>query len=406
MVPTLHRAKRVNATMRDRGWDMLDRINPVPEKTVVLGRLRVTVYQSWTVAEAVWPSDDDPAFAATVFQGRAWLAAWYATVGSKPGIEPLILDLREATTDRPLLFFPLIVLREGRRRVVTFADHGLSDYNGPVIARTGILPSTKELWAAIRSALPPADIVRLEKMPLAIDGVRNPLADIAGVRPSRLQGNVITIDGTWEAYLKSLERTFRKELGRSLRVFERHEGARFERIVDADRARYIIAQLEKLQSERIRDLGLIYTLDEADSAALYRRLVEDNIAQGRAILTALTVGDEVVAALLAIADKSRYAMVRLGTAGGAWRTASPGRLVIERTMHTLYTEGRRSFDFTTGDYAYKRRLGVKPVELVELTKMLSLAGTVQTLVARTKGTLRRYPRLKALVSQTRTHRPD
>jgi CelD/BcsL family acetyltransferase involved in cellulose biosynthesis len=291
----------------------------------------------------------------------------------------------------------LVRVQRGNTRVITFADLGVSDYNGPVVARRRTLPPAAALWKAIRSALPPADHITLEKMPRDIDGVANPLVQLAGARPSRLNGNIIIMGASWEAYLKSLERTVRKELGRSWRVFERHDGARFERVTDKQRAREVLGALERLQSERIRDLGLAYSLDDAATADLYRRMTDAHLSDGRVMLTALVAGDVVVAALLAIADKERYAMVRLGASGGEWRTCSPGRLVIERTMHALHTEGRRSFDFTTGDYAYKRRLGVTSIALFEVTKMLSPRGLAPMLAARAKGSIRRYPRLSSLV---------
>ncbi len=360
----------------------------------------VDVYRAWADVADWWPQSDDPAVTATPFQGRTWLAAWYATVGRQTGLEALLVVVRDRLTGQPIVLLPLVLSRQGKIPVITFADLGVTDYNAPVIFRVAIgseALAPVALWRAVKAALPAAALVRLEKMPHEVAGVANPLAALPGAQPSTLIGNIVIISGTWEGYLKSLERMFRKELGRILRVFERHEGARFERVFDLQRAQHVLTGLERLQAERIAELGLPYTLDEAHNAALYRKLVADHLGDGQVMLTALTAGDEVVAGLLGIADGTRYAMVRLGTAGGEWRNCSPGRLVIERTMHALFADGRRSFDFTTGEYPYKRRLGATPVVLTEVTQALSWHGAPAVLQARAKGVLRQYPRLKALV---------
>jgi len=84
-------------------------------------------------------------------------------------------------------------------------------------------------------------------------------------------------------------------------------------------------------------------------------LSAENLRSGYAVLSALTAGEEVVATLLGIRVDSRYVMVRISNAGEKWSNCSPGRLIIERTMAALHRDGVRQFDFSVGNYAYKRR---------------------------------------------------
>ena len=123
------------------------------------------------------------------------------------------------------------------------------------------------------------------------------------------------------------------------------------------------------------------------------------MAEGGAILTALTVGEEVIAALLGIAEGEHYAMVRLSTAGAKWKTCSPGRLLIERTMQMLHGEGFHMFDFTIGDYAYKRRMGVSAVPLCEVTMALSWRGWPVVAKQAVKAAIRNRPQLRALAKR-------
>jgi CelD/BcsL family acetyltransferase involved in cellulose biosynthesis len=239
--------------------------------------------------------------------------------------------------------------------------------------------------------LPPADLFVATKIPRQIAGHINPLAGLSTAVPCRLSGNILHLPERYEEWHFGLERTFRKELERSLRVFLRSPGASFRRIEDPAEVARIYAELKRMQSARIRELGLEYSLDEPGNEAFYDRLVSKGIADGSVILTALTTDTEVVAALLGVRAGNYYAMTRLAVAGGTWRNCSPGRLVIERTMNLLHGDGLRSVDFTIGDYAYKRRLGATPVPLVDLYLPLSWRGIAPAMQGRLRGMLRHAP---------------
>ncbi len=335
---------------------------------------------------------------ATPFQGATWLDAWRETVGQASDVEPFLVEAVDRAGGALAMALPLVRRRAGGMSLIECPDRGVTDYNAPVIGPAAPTDpaGARALWAALVAALPAADRLQLTKMPASIDGIGNPLASLPAARPSRLCGNVVTIDGPYEAYLASLERVFRKELRRSLRVFEKSPGARFERIADTATGLRVLAGLEDLQRDRIREKGLDYVLDAPENAALYRRLITSGLDDGRTVLTALMAGDIVVAALLGIVRHDTFAMVRLGAAGGAWRGVSPGRLVIERTMHALHAEGFRHFDFTIGQYDYKRRLGVVPRPLVEIDVALSWRGVAPVQAARARAALRQSPVLRAI----------
>ena len=82
--------------------------------------------------------------------------------------------------------------------------------------------------------------------------------------------------------------------------------------------------------------------------------------------------EEGVATLLGIG--SRCVMIRISNAGEKWSNCSPGRLIIERTMAALHRDGVRAFDFSVGNYAYKRRFGVTRLPLIDISAALSWRG--------------------------------
>ena len=66
--------------------------------------------------------------------------------------------------------------------------------------------------------------------------------------------------------------------------------------------------------------------------------------------------------------------MRVSNAGEKWSHCSPGRLIIDRTIAALHKEGVREFDFSVGDYDYKRRFGATQFALVDIGAALSWRG--------------------------------
>jgi CelD/BcsL family acetyltransferase involved in cellulose biosynthesis len=337
------------------------------------------------------------ATAATAFQTPVWLSAWYATVGAAIG-EPMLVTIVESLTGEIAAILPLLRRTDSRLNIVEFADGGVSDNNGPVLGPAAPVDAAgaNALWLALRNAMPGVDLLRFTKMPATIDGRVNPFALIDSCHAASVNRNVVTIEESWERYLKSLERRFRKELGRSWRVFLGHDGATFERIVDADTAAHVLAELERQQADHLRERGADYILDRPEVAAFYRKLLADGLADGSVMLTALMHDTNVVAALLGIARGDTYVMVRISTGSKEWSNCSPGRLVIVRTMQMLHAQGFRHFDFSIGNYAYKRRLGVEPEPLRDLVTALSPYGLPLQFWDRARHFIRCHDTLHAL----------
>jgi CelD/BcsL family acetyltransferase involved in cellulose biosynthesis len=343
--------------------------------------------------------------ALTPFQDRRWLDAWYRAFAGFHDIEPLIAIVSDAATSEQVALFPLV--RRARRgiRIVEFADYNLTDYNAPLLHATALRDAAavrrmwRDLLAALKRLPGGADLVRLRKMPFELDGRPNPLTLLPATSASFLNANVVTIGDDFDAYRRSLERTVRKELERSWRVFTRHPGAAFRIATGHDEALRVLSAMETQQDARMRHLGLKFMLNDETCAAFYRGLVSDNLESGYAVLTALTVGEEVVATLLGVRSGSSYVMVRISNAGDNWSNCSPGRLIIERTMAALHGDGVRHFDFSIGNYAYKRRFGVVPVALAELTVALSWRGWPFALRDRAARVLHRYPKLATRVTR-------
>jgi CelD/BcsL family acetyltransferase involved in cellulose biosynthesis len=351
--------------------------------------------RDWKRAKARWGDLGN----ATPFQDWQWLEAWYGAFSSIDSVEPLIAIVSNAATSEQVVLLPLIRRMHNGIRIVEPADLELTDYNAPVLGAAAPRDAkvARAMWKDLRDALRRlpggADLIRLRKMPAETGGRLNPLALLDGAGPCALNGNVVSTGDDFGAWRFTLERTVRKELERSWRVFTRDSAAAFKIITDKDDALRVLSTMETQQGDRMQHLGLNFILNDETYAAFYRNLVHDNVANGYAVLSALTVGDEVVAALLGIRQGSRYVMVRISHAGEKWSKCSPGRLVIERTMAALHKDGIRQFDFSIGNYAYKRRFGVQRIALVDFTAALSWRGMPYALRDRAARWFRGHPRL-------------
>jgi CelD/BcsL family acetyltransferase involved in cellulose biosynthesis len=355
---------------------------------------RVELLQDWRQALARW-RDVSPS---TPFQHPQWVDAWYAAFAG--AVTPLIAVVTDASTGEPAMLLPLIRRRQNHITTIEFADLDLTDYNAPILgsAAPRDAKAARALWRSLLSALrrmpEKADLVRLRKLPVALDGGRlNPIALLDGAGPCSLNGNLVTTGEDYDAWRFTLEKTVRKELERSWRVFTRDPAAGFTIAADSDEALRIFATTEAQQSSRMQSLGVDFILNDDNCAAFYRSLVRDGVASGYAIVSALMAGEEVVATLLGVRSGSRFVMIRISNAGDKWSNCSPGRLIIERTMAALHKQGVREFDFSIGNYAYKRRFGVKRLPLLDISAALSWRGLPHVLRARIAQELRNHPKL-------------
>jgi CelD/BcsL family acetyltransferase involved in cellulose biosynthesis len=358
-------------------------------------QFRVELLDDWKQAIARW-HDSGPS---TPFQHPEWYDAWYEAFAGAEGIAPLIAVVTDASTGEPAMLLPLIRRRHDRIAVVEFADLDLTDYNAPFLGLGAPrdAQAVRELWRSLSSALrrmsDPADLIRLRKVPVKLGGKPNPLALLDSAGSCALNGNLVTTGEEYDAWRYTLEKTVRKELERSWRVFTRDAAASFAIITDADEALQILSTTEVQQGMRMRSRGMNYVLDEESRAAFYRNLVRNSVGNGYALVSALTAGEEVVATLLGIRTGARYVMIRISNAGEKWSNCSPGRLIIERTMAALHQDGVREFDFSVGNYAYKRRFGVTRLPLLDISAALSWRGWPLALRDRAVGTLRNRPQL-------------
>lgn len=333
----------------------------------------------------------------TPFQSREWLEGWYAAFTGTNAISPLLIELVDEE-GRLAYLLPLILREEGNLRRIEFADFGATDYNLPVpgIAFPTEPAAARAAWLAVKSVLPEADICHFVKMPAMASEMPNPILAAIGGDESPLIASHVAMSDDYDQWLKEIGRHARKEFGRFWRVFTRTEETRFLRVTEPAEAERLLRWIETQQNDRAARLALSpddFRLDRPEFVAFYRKRLAAGLTGGSVILTALMAGSEIVAGLYGLSDGTHYAMVRIAVAGGEWAQCSPGKLVIERSIHHLHQQGYRWFDFTTGDYAYKRAFNTKPVALFDRAIALTMRGLPKAGLANAKAFIRKRPAL-------------
>lgn len=331
------------------------------------------------------------------FQNRIWIESWYQTIGAAATMRPLPIEVRDRD-GRLAALLPLVLVDRDGRRIITFADEELTDYNAPLLgpAAPADRAGAARLWQAVRAALPAADLFVLRKSPYQLASRPNPLALLPGAGLCAANGNLIVTGDRFADYHRGLGKPVRSEFDRCWRVFSRDApGARYVSIADPGQADRYLAAMDQQQRARFAETGAPFSLDTPQPAAFYRTLAARGLSSGYTYIGALECDAGIVATIMAFVQGRRMIVTRISNAGGAWSNISPGRLVLYRAMMDLHGKGVREFDFSIGNYDYKRRFKVEPFPLFDLYIPLSWKGIVPTARARAAAGLRQYPGLDA-----------
>ena len=341
----------------------------------------------------------DSAGDATSFQHRHWLDAWYSAFDT---LAPLIAVISDTATQDHVALVPLICREQNGIRLVEFADLGVSDFNAPILAPhaphdfAGVRAMNSALLAALYRLPDRPDLIRLKKMPADIQGRPNPLVALGWTGSCSVNGNLIEVDGDFEAYRCSIRKM---QMPRCWRVFTRLPGARFQVATTFDEALRFLDVMDVQQHERMKKLGQPFVLDDINHASFYRDVVRRGVAEGYAVVSALICDDGIIATTMGLRNGNHYSLLRTSNAGSQWSNCSPGLLCVERTMAALHKQGVRNFDLSIGNYDYKRRFGARPLPLTDVSIALSWRGVPYALRDRVVQWLRRYPRLSKSVRQ-------
>jgi CelD/BcsL family acetyltransferase involved in cellulose biosynthesis len=330
----------------------------------------------------------------TPFQTRAWLLPWRRVVAPKVRATPVYVTVRDRRTQRAVMFIPLCLRRWRGLATIEFPDLGLSDYNAPLLAPDLDLGTdeVRSLWDQIRRALPPADIVRFDKVPTTFRGRDNPIARLEWMRRMELCAWELVLPATREVYDKRvLDRKARKEHRRKRgRLAERTGAFELFHAATPSDGQAIFDALRNERWVRFRRTKRSDVLDDPRLIAFYRSVIFDEWSSF-VDLSALKAGDKILATLFALRHDGAYVLL-MHSFEPTLEALSPGIVAIDEMVTHLIECGDRYFDFTVGNEAYK--LGIRRARNAARQRSLSPEPARQAL--RRRSCMRQ-------VRQTRVH---
>lgn len=305
----------------------------------------------------------------TPFQHPEWLKVWAQSFADGDTARVFLVVAREKPGGRVVLRLPLGLEIHSSVRVLRGWDRGTADYGGPILDRDFALSPAdfRRLWARIEAVLPPCDVVALDKMPLRLGEIDNPLLGLAGVERSFNSAHVLRLAAEGTATAETFDGTMRRSLARKRRKLE-HKGVLAFRFGPAASGLEALEALEAWRRARFADENRGH--DVASVEAFWRRLAsEAEIAR----IAELRLDGRLLAAGFGTRTGSSFQL--LATAFDAqWKNWSPGLLLVEDLIGAAEADGVRLFDFTIGEEAYKLAFHVEAPPLFDLFRPRTLKG--------------------------------
>ena len=169
----------------------------------------------------------------------------------------------------------------------------------------------------------------------------------------------VTVDGDWEGYERSLDRSMLSDLRRCRRRLE--ELGRVALDVEHDTAHLDEAlAVEGLGWKRTAGTAIV---SAPHTARFYTEVAHWAEASGRLRLIFLRVDGRPIAFHLALEDDRTYFPLK-GGFDPAFRAQSPGRLLIHATLERAFAVGLRRYEFLGTSDAYKLRWATEAYDRV------------------------------------------
>ena len=363
-----------------------------------LATATISVYPSLSEAEDVWRNALDHC-ACFVFQTFEWHATWRDTVGLAEAVSEHVVHIA-AEDGRTLLLLPLAISKHGNLRVLAFSGGMLTDYNAPLIdgefARTVDTREFRRLWQTVLRLLPRVDAVWLQRMPKTIDGVRNPMTELARVRHTD-DAFAATLPHSFTEFTSTRSTQFFAQIRRHRRRLEKRGTVDVSFPADSDQRIEVVRVLAEQKSNWLRNNGFANAFEQPATREFYEQLTNRQIQAGNILVACLRVGDQIAATLWGAIFGQRYYFL-LPSYAEEWRQYSAGRILTESVLQRCIDQGDvRVFDLTLGDEGFKRIWSDHLLSLHEYLEARTLKGAAFVAYRRVRNVFRSNRRIRELV---------
>lgn len=366
--------------------------------------VRVEVHHGLEGVTSQW-RELEKAGTASPHQRLAWFKAWIQTAGTARGEAPLIVTATDKQA-RTTLLLPLVVRSRFGLTVASFAGGRHANFNTPLL-RSGLAldaGQVERLFSEISRLRPDLDLLVLEAMPPAWEGVDNPLVG-SSARPHSASGSLLSSTEPGRAFDIPARR--RKERWRDRQMLQ-HGAVAVQRAaspVEATRALMVFAAQK---ADWFKTRGIEDPFQVPGVLDFFNALAIEPTSGFE--LYCLTVGDTVAAVAGIILGRSRVSLMFVSyDAASPVAAYSPGIRLIQEVMAVTRQRGFAEFDFGLGEASYKARFGARLEPSVVLTRALTPRGRLGALVVesqrRAKIAAKRRPWLAGFLTRLQSRMP-
>lgn len=330
-------------------------IAALPQRAAVLAR--VALFADPAAAADVWDALSAAA-PASAYQTRAWLTAWYATLGRDHGCRPLISAAYDAA-GQAIGLLALCVMNRGPLRLAEFAGGKDANYTFGLFApRVSWQADDLRRWLAetARGSAGRIDLFALVNQPESWNGIVNPMRALGG-QTSPVQGYCTALLADADAFMKlKVSGSSRKKMRAKERGLAELGAVRCHTAQNADEARRILEAFRVQKAQRMQEMGVKNVFAEAAAEAFPEQGALNFAARGQGgiELYALTLNDRIIATFGGAAHQGRFnGMFNSFELDAELNRHSIGEQLLSWLVQLKCREGLRSFDLGAGEARYK-----------------------------------------------------
>ena len=340
--------------------------------------LRIAVEHRMDAVEVVWRFLESIS-EVTLFQTWTWQKTWFDTVGAARGDRPAIVVIRDCN-GAPQGLLPFAIRRRRSYREASWLAEPFLDYGMPLLMPALLDPRVwtgdGTLWRDIMEMLP-ADVIRLENMPMRVGTATNPLCDALPVEEE--PDIAWHCDLTGYDDLASLQAACRQSKGLSK---DRRKARRLREIgpvriatpTTFDEAEMVVDTLYEQKSHQLynREQASIY--DDPNYRNFMLRLWQNPDPSLRVDMRALWVGEEIGATHWSVVHRGRFYYLQPSRHMGEISRYSPGNELLHALLSDCISEKVPVFDFCLGDESYKQQYASGSIHLFRYKEACSGLG--------------------------------
>ncbi len=308
------------------------------------------------------------------FQSHEWISSWWQFYGEEAGYELSIIVVRSVGDGELLLIWPLVVKRYGLCHVGMWPCQDIGQYGDVLISdNVEVEDCLDVVWEQLsRSQI---DLLKLSQVreDAKVYSFLNDKGQINGESESTYWVDFEGLE-SWESYMLSRSKNFRKRQKRMLKQFSELGELSFEVVDDQNSIPKVLSDLLEIKRKWLADAGIYGRILERQEAREW--LIDIGLkahAQGKLNLTILRLDDQIVAGQVAFISDNELS-AHIGAYDVQYRRFGIGRIQTEDAIRWAHENGYQLFDFMPPYAEYKTSWTNSEVKVDNFLCTLSFKG--------------------------------